>query len=52
MKNSTLILPAKFLCNMCLNDAAEDDLYQCNESIHVPTDSFKEAKHLQGKEHV
>ena len=28
MKNSTLLLPARFLCNMCIDHSA-NDLYQC-----------------------
>ena len=48
MKNSALLLPARFLCNMCI-DGCKDDLYQC-QNDQIPLDSIKSAKSLQSSE--
>ena len=48
MKNSTLLLPARFLCNMCIDHSA-NDLYQC-QNDQIPLESIKQAKSLQSAE--
>ena len=50
MKNSTLLLPARFLCNMCIDHSA-NDLYQC-QNDQIPLESIKQAKSLQSSEQI
>lgn len=50
MKNSTLLLPARFLCNMCI-DHNSNDLFQCHND-QIPLDSIKQAKSLQTPEQI
>jgi hypothetical protein len=50
MKNSTLLLPARFLCNMCI-DHSKNDLYQCHND-QIPLESIKEAESLQSQEQI
>ena len=44
MKNSTLLLPARFLCNMCIEEN-QNDLYHCHND-QIPLESIKSAKSL------
>ena len=44
MKNSTLLLPARFLCNMCIEENT-NDLYHC-QNDQIPLESIKSAKSL------
>jgi hypothetical protein len=50
MKNSTLLLPARFLCNMCIDHSA-NDLYQC-QNTQIPLESIKQAKSLQSSDQI
>eukprot|EP00347_Sterkiella_histriomuscorum_P003504 403364047 len=43
-KNSTLVFPARFLCNMCVQQG-ELDLFQCT-SDQIPLDNLKNADQL------
>lgn len=54
MKNSTIVLPARFLCNMCIDNCCEDDLYKCSKPQDnlLPLEGVREAKILKGKEQV
>ena len=45
MKNSTLLLPARFLCNMCI-DNSENDLFTCHND-QIPLEGIKNAKSFQ-----
>ncbi len=50
MKNSNLLLPARFLCNTCI-DHNQNDLYKC-ENDQIPLENVKEARGLQSHEQV
>jgi hypothetical protein len=50
MKNSTLLLPARLLCNMCV-DHSRNDLYQC-QNDQIPLESLKHASSLKGVESI
>jgi len=50
MKNSTLLLPARFLCNMCIDHSA-NDLHQC-QNDQIPLESIKHAKSLQSGDQI
>ena len=54
MKNATLVLPARFLCNMCIDTCCESDLYKCTKPDDnlLPLEGVRDAKNLSEFKHI